>query len=108
MIDRGRLKLVQTPYVLVRGRHILPADTSAGGVRAASEPEPLPIPPVFDVVTRTPSGTRDVGDLVLLVPGRVQSFHRRQIHHRRVIVGRLRPSGAEHVLLERSIGIYLE
>ena len=87
---------------------VLPADALPRRVRAAAEPEPLAVGPVFQVVARPAPRPRDVRDLVLLVAGRVEPLHRRQIHRRDVIVGRLRPAGARHLVLERRVRVDLE
>ena len=42
------------------------------------------------------------------IAGRLEPLHRRQIHRRGVIVWRLRPAGARHVVLERRVRIHLE
>ena len=94
--------------VLLSRRHILPADTAARRVRPAAEAEPLAIGPVFEVVPGLAARPRDVRDLVLLVSGAVEALHRRQIHRRRIVVGRLRPFGAGHLVLERRVRIHLE
>ncbi len=77
-------------------------------MRAAAEAQPFTVGPVLQVVPRPTPGPGHVRDLVLLVPRRFEPFHRRQIHRRRVIVGRLRPLRPGHFVLEWRVGVDLE
>ncbi len=45
---------------------------------------------------------------VLQIAGGVQPLHRRQVHGHGVLVGRLRPARARHVVLERRVRVHLE
>src|SRR5690606_13117659 len=72
--------------ILRRRRDVPPAPGAAGRVRATPEPDPGAVLPVLQIVPRPPARTRDVGDLVLGEPGRLQPLHRPQIHVRRLVV----------------------
>src|SRR3954468_11113062 len=97
-VDRGQTSALDALHVLRRGRQILPARAAARRVRAAAETEPLAVGPVLEVMPRSSSRPRAVRDLVLRVPRRVEPLHRRQVHRRDIIVWRLRPPGARHLV----------
>ena len=72
------------------------------------KPQPLAVRPVFEVVARLAAGPGHVGDLVLLVAGRIEPFHRLQIHVGRVIIRRERPCARAIASRSGAFGIDLE